>query len=151
MHSGISLNWFSESHSEISERFPNSSGNVFNSLLLFYHLKISLPFFELILLFKWFLRLTVSRRGLQNSTGTDFIWFFVAQNDLIFGHKVACGSSLTLFLVISSHSSFGNPSEGNSSSWFLDKSISIRFGHFPIDFGIVVILLLSFQNSIFAL
>ena len=42
MHSGISLNWFSESHSEISERFPNSSGNVFNSLLLFYHLRIIL-------------------------------------------------------------------------------------------------------------
>ena len=35
MHSGISLNWFSDSHSEISDRFPNSSGNVFNSLLLF--------------------------------------------------------------------------------------------------------------------
>ena len=69
----------------------------------------------------------------------------------MFGHKVACGSSFTLFFVISSHSSFGNPSDGNSSSWFLDKSISIKFGHFPIDFGIVVILLLSVYQSLFAL
>ena len=120
---GTSVNWFSDNHRDISPVMsPNSSGSL-SSLLL--------------------LRLTVSNFGLQNSGCTYSISLHRAHSDLMLGQLTTSGSFRILFLDMSSHSSFWKPSDGKSSSLFLERSTSINLGHLPRALGTDEIWLLS--------